>query len=396
MMNNLKFTKMKTARSSEQSTALLSFQRTLRPFLLSMLVFLMMFSGSKLSAQFEEESVKAAYELRMNGEIWYAEAMLSKLINQGKEAGLAHYETARVILAKMKGGINIEGAEDMVGILHSARNSASNAVRTDSGNVAFAYLEADCSFLMAYISMMMEADSAKKDFEDPISCFERVLELKPDYHEARMSLVEIFQRLPEDMGGNKEKANQHAQILKEMDWFFGAQAGEIMLPEEASRLEYWQEVWKNNKEDIRVQKQLGQAYLADGNLEEAKPLFEKVMDADPAYNTLLLEIARHHMFQVMQGKSKPETEIPLAEASIKDYLSSEPEPIAPLKAYAIGNLAKMKFFSREEEEGERLMAEASSIDPAFSKAFAVPDLSLYIPPGEIYRRGEYSSFLRPF
>ena len=145
-----------------------------------------------------------------------------------------------------------------------------------------------------------------------------------------------------------------------------------------------------------MQKQLGKAYLADGNLEEAKPLFEKVMDADPAYNTLLLEIARHHMFQVMQGKSKPETEIPLAEAAIKDYLSSEPEPIAPLKAYAIGNLAKMKFFSGEKEDGERLMAEAESIDPAFSKAFAVPDLSLYIPPGEIYRRGEYSSFLRPF
>jgi len=361
-----------------------------------MLVFLMMFSSSNLSAQFEQESVKAAYELRMKGEIWYAEAMLSKLISQGKEVGLAHYETARVNLAKMLGGLDVEGREDLNRILNSAINSASKAVKTDSGNVVFAYLEADCCFLRAYMSMETEAESATRDISDAINCFERVLELKPDYHEVRMALVEIYQRTPEDMGGNREKASQHAQRLKEMDWFFSAQAGEIMLPEDASRLEYWQQVWKNNKEDIRVQKQLGQAYLADGNLEEAKPLFEKVRDTDHAYNTLLLEIARYHVFQVMQGKSKPEKEIPLAEAAIKNYLSSQPEPIAPLKAYAIGNLAKLKFISGEKEDGERLMAEASSIDPAFSKAFAIPNLSLYIPPGEIYSRGEYSSFFRPF
>ena len=138
------------------------------------------------------------------------------------------------------------------------------------------------------------------------------------------------------------------------------------------------------------------AYLADGNLVEAKPIFKKLMESDPVNNTLALHIARYHMYQVMWDRSKAEVELPLAEAAIREYLSLEPEPIAPLKAWAIGNLAKIKFFSGDQEEGGKLMAKAKALDPVFSKASACPGMELYISPGEIFRNGEYSSFLRPF
>ena len=36
------------------------------------------------------------------------------------------------------------------------------------------------------------------------------------------------------------------------------------------------------------------------------------------------------------------------------------------------------------------------LDPSFSKASGLPGLGLYVPPGEIYRSGDYESFLRPF
>ena len=341
-----------------------------------------------LSGQFKEESVQAAYDLRMNGEIWYARAMLNKLNDQGQKDGLAHYEIARLKMAQMLGGVNIQ----MDGII----NSAKQALKADSGNAAYAYLEASTRFGKAYMSIMKEAESAKMHVDEAVICFERVLELKPDYHEARMQLVEIYHALPEDMGGDKEKAAAHARHLKEMDWFFGAQAGEIMRPEETGRVEYWQQAWKENGKDMRVQKQLGMAYLADGNLVEAKPIFKKLMESDPVNNTLALHIARYHMYQVMWDRSKAEVELPLAEAAIREYLSLEPEPIAPLKAWAIGNLAKIKFFSGDQEEGAKLMAKAKALDPVFSKASACPGMELYISPGEIYRSGEYSSFLRPF
>ena len=133
-----------------------------------------------------------------------------------------------------------------------------------------------------------------------------------------------------------------------------------------------------------------------GNLEEARPLFDEVIQSDPSSNTLILDIARHHMYKVMRDRSKAEVELPLAEAALREYLSLEPEPIAPLKAWTLSNLARIKFFSGQEEEGKQLMEKAKTLDPFFSKASDVPGMEIYIPPGEIYRSGEYSSFLRPF
>ncbi len=378
---------METTKPQKPKSALPNFGSILNQ-LLAFIFVLPLLGLFDLSAQFAEESVQAAYDLRMNGEIWYARAMLNKLNDQGQKDGFAHYEIARLKMAQIQGGVNIQ--------MNEIINSAIQAVKSDSGNIAFAFLEASTRFSKAYMSIMKEAESAKKNVDEAVTCFERVLELKPDYHEARMQLVEIYHALPEDMGGEKQKAAAHARHLKEMDWFFGVQAGEIMRPEETGRVEYWKQAWKDNGKDIRVQEQLGMAYLADGNLEEARPIFKKLMESDPANNTLMLHIARHHMYQVMWDRSKAEVELPLAEAAIKEYLSLEPEPIASLKAWAIGNLAKIKFFSGDQEEGDKLMAKAKALDPVFSKASACPGMELYISPGEIYRSGEYSSFLRPF
>jgi tetratricopeptide (TPR) repeat protein len=356
--------------------------------LFAFFIVLSLLGPSDLPAQFAEESVQAAYELRMKGETRYARAMLQKLLDRDQADGMAHYEIARLKMAQMLGGSNVQ--------IGSVINSSRQAVKADPGNVAFAYTEASARFAKAYMSIMQEAESARKHVDEAVACFERVLELKPDYHEARMQLVEFFYALPEDMGGNKEKASAHARELEKMDWFFAAQAREIMRPEETSRIDYWQQLLQEKAGDMRIKKQLGLAYLEEGNLEQARPLFDEVMKSDPSCNTLVLDIARYHMYQVMRERSKAEAELPKAESAFRDYLSLEPEPIAPLKAWTLSNLGRIKFFSGQEEEGKKLMAEARALDPFFSKASDVPGMEIYIPPGEIYRPGEYSSFLRPF
>lgn len=352
-------------------------------------VFILSLAGlSDLPAQFAEESVQVAYELRMKGETRYARAMLQKLLDRDKADAMANYEFARLKMAQMMGGSNVE--------IESIISSAREAVKADPGNVAFAYTEASALFNQAYMAIMQEAENAKQHVEDVAACLERIVELKPDYHEARMQLVELYYALPEDMGGNKEKAAKHARELEKMDWFFAAQAGEIMRPEETSRVDYWKLVLKERAGELCVKKQLGLAYLEEGMLEKAKPLFDEVIQSDPSSNTLILDIARYHMYKVMRDRSKAEIELPLAEAALKEYLSLEPEPIVPLKAWTLSNLARIKFFSGQEEDGKQLMAEARTLDLFFSRASDVPGMEIYIPPGDIYRSGEYSSFLRPF
>ena len=221
--------------------------------LLACIFILSLLGSSDLSAQFAEESVQVAYELRMKGETRYARAMLQKLLDRDQADAMANYEFARLKMAQMMGGSDVK--------IGSIINSARKAVKADSGNVAFAYTEASAMFGQAYMAIMQEAENARQHVDEAVACFERVVELKPDYHEARMQLVEFYYALPEDMGGDKEKAAAHAQKLREMDWFFAAQAGEIMRPEETSRVDYWQQVLKERAGDLRVKKQLGLAYL---------------------------------------------------------------------------------------------------------------------------------------
>lgn len=52
----------------------------------------------------------------------------------------------------------------------------------------------------------------------------------------------------------------------------------------------------------------------------------------------------------------------------------------------------IKYHTGDEEGGEKLMAEANSLDPFHSKAFAIP--GGYDPPDEI--SPEHGYFFRPF
>ena len=71
---------------------------------------------SEISAQFKEESARAAYELRMNGEILYASAMLQKLTNLRKtEGGLVQYEMARTKEHQGNGGAEWINADQIIG-----------------------------------------------------------------------------------------------------------------------------------------------------------------------------------------------------------------------------------------------------------------------------------------
>jgi len=350
----------------------------------------LLFSTVSLNAQFEEESARAAYELRMKGEILYAAAMLEKLTSQGKtEQGLVQYEMARTRTHQQLGGANWAGPDMIIG-------QSQWALSENPGNLLFAYYDAECRFGKAYISLMEENENASKDISQATEKLEKVLEMGPDFHEVRVQLVEIYSQLPEELAGNMEKAESHAAFLENRDPYFGMLARDAMLPDSLSRVEFWKKKVKENPKDTRMAVKLGKAYLLEGNIDEARPLFESAMKEDQKHNILWLQIARYHMYQVMWGQGEAQNELPLAEEAINLYLESKPEPIAPMRAWALGKLSMFKSYSGQEEEAKRLMNEATALDPSFSKATGLPAFDLYVPPGELYDSGDYVSFLRPF
>jgi tetratricopeptide (TPR) repeat protein len=139
---------------------------------------------------------------------------------------------------------------------------------------------------------------------------------------------------------------------------------------------------------------LGRVYLHDKNIDEATKCFEKAISLNTKKNILYVDLGRYNMMQAMQNPAKLDSLAPLIENAFEIYLKSQPEPIIPLKAFVIGNLARIKFRIGDKENGNKLNKEAMTLDPNYSKASAIPSQILFDPPDEISRVHGY--FFRPF
>ncbi len=57
-----------------------------------------------------------------------------------------------------------------------------------------------------------------------------------------MTLVEFFGGLPAEMGGDPEKAEKYANELEVADVIAGAKAREILMPEDADYVAFWEDI----------------------------------------------------------------------------------------------------------------------------------------------------------
>jgi len=331
-----------------------------------------------------DKTVIEAYELRMNGKADEAKAMLEQVISDEPDNALAHYE-----LARTKYQIMLSVLKELETALEDMQQSIDKAIENDPDNVIYPFFAARVAFFPAYMAVQRNQPEAKEKVAKLCSIYESVLKLKPDYHEAMLHLVEIYGLLPEDMGGDKAKAEEYAQKLEEMNEIFGAKARAILLPDEADIVDYWQKVLEKHEGNAEVFKDLGRAYLFKNQAEEGTKCLEEAVQIDPEQNVLILDLARYYAM-TMRDETKRETAGPMSEKMFRRYLDSE--PILPLKAFALGMLANLKRIMGDKEEAKALIEEADTIDPFVSKAFGVPIPDLFIPPGEIYRGHRYLFF----
>lgn len=332
------------------------------------------------------KTVEQAYELRMNGKADSAKAALERIIAEDPTDAAAFYE-----LARAKHHIGLGNIRELLAGLENWLQTIEKAVENDPDNVIYSFYRGYVCYSRAYASLKREQPDAKEKVEEVVSAYESVLSLKPDYYEAMLYLIEVL-GIPEDMGGDPSKAETYAKRLEEMDEVWGAKARELLLPDDADRVEFWQKVLDNNRDDADVLEQLGKAYLYQDNVEQGAKYLEEAMSVEPGKEILLLDMARYHLMTGMRDEKLRETASPLAEELIKRYLDSEPIP--PLKAYTLELLAKLRFGLGDNRGAEELRERAKAIDPHFSKAFGVPPLLLFTKPDEISRYHSY--FLRPF
>jgi tetratricopeptide (TPR) repeat protein len=356
---------------------------TLIFFMLSCFMAAVAGSGEKPG----NKDVMKAFELRMNGKVDEAKTLLEKVLAKDSTIAMAHYEMARLKQYMMVGSgeMNIDGTFA----------SASKAVTYDPTNVTYAYFKGIAGFMKAFMAMHTGNQVAIKDhIAETCILLEKAIELKPDYCEPMLYLVEIYGMLSQEMGGDSLKAVAWAEKLAATDKYFGARAKAVLTPEGTSMVKFWEDQIAMNGRTPDLLRQAGIACLFEDKPEQAEKLFEEAMKSDPSKNTLMLDLGRYHMMKVMQNKQQASAELPLAKAFFEKYLKTIPEPVVPLKSYTLGLLARVEMFSGNQAEGDKLMKEASLLDKYFSKASGVPALMLFVPPDQVCH--QYFSFFSPF
>jgi tetratricopeptide (TPR) repeat protein len=340
------------------------------------------FSGSTQT----NKDVQKAFDLRMKGQVDEAKTLLEGILAKDSTNAMAHYEMARLKLYMFVGRGKVS--------LDEVSESAAKAVACEPDNVVYAYFLAMSKFMNAFMAMQMQKEGVKDLVQEACTQFEKVLALKTDYYEARLYLVELYGLLPPDMGGDSLKAAAYAEKLANMDSYFGAKAKAALAPENTDFVKLWEDLLAKDQKNPELMTEAGKAYLYKEDLTNAEKYFNEAMKADPTKNFLILDLARYHMYTVMQDQDKASTELPIAKTYVEKYLKSKPEPFIPMKAYSIGMLSIFERFLGNKEEAEKREAEARSLDPYFSQASGLPMLLLFDPPDKMCHH--YFSFFKPF
>ena len=338
-----------------------------------------------------DTTVQKAYELRMQGKVDDAKALLEKAILQDSNNAATHYELARIQLYRALGIGTRESLVDMIG---DSKNQIDKAVELSPKSIIFNFFAGYVGYLQAYFSLMT-GEQGKEKLVRAVGDFESTLKLKPDYYQVMLYLIELNSQFPEEAGGDKVKAEQYAGQLEEMGSVFGAKAKSILLPEEANKIYYWQEVLKKYEQNADVLEELGKAYLEADKVDSAVVCFENAIEVDPKKASLFLDLSIYYSFLGMRAGNNKELLnkcVMSGDSAIVRYIESK--PIQPMLAYALGVRGKFKFFLGDKEQGQALIKEAETLDPYFSKATAAPRSELFILPGEISKNHKY--LMRPF
>ena len=194
------------------------------------------------------------------------------------------------------------------------------------------------------------------------------------------------------MGGNPEEANKLAADLADLDKFAAARAELMLAGDNAAPTEHWTKYMKQNGQSAEAMKLLGKSYLMEDDIEGAEEWFDKVIATYPGNEELYLDLARAHIFRVMQGGESTDQNLENARRYMRQYLDGEFDKPVCTEAWCYGLLSRVEMFMEDKEASEKSLQKANDLCPTFSRAMAVPSSD----PDPTDPGYTYSSFFRPF
>ena len=227
--------------------------------------FVLIFAGIiSCTGQKTNDKVYEAYELRINGHADSAQILLEQITSENPGNALAWYELSRT--TQQLGMANPREIKDP---LDEALRCISLAVENDPDNALYLSYKGGIETLHFYMGMQMGNENAAEYLEKVEKTYNSVFQLDPSYYENKLTLVEFFGGLPEDMGGDPEKAEKYAGELEKADLVYGAKARELLMPEDADYKTFWKEIIEKDPENAEAYYLICVSHGRQGDFEKA-------------------------------------------------------------------------------------------------------------------------------
>jgi len=352
--------------------------------------FVVIFAGiTSCTAQQPNDKVYEAYELRINAHADSAKVLLEQITSEDPENAMAWYELCRT--TQQLGLANPRAIKES---LDDALKYINRAVENDPDNAWYLSYKGGIETLHFYIGLQTGNENAAEYLEKVEETYNSVFQIDLTYYENKLTLVEFFGGLPAEMGGDPEKAEKYAKELEEADVIAGAKAREMLMPEDADYVAFWEDIIETNPENADANQALGRVYLFMGNIDKAKNYYQKAINLDPSKSALYLDLGRYYLMMAMQKPSLLDSVAPMMEEQFNKYLNVTPEPIKPMRAWTYSALAMINHRAGNEELAEKYMGMAKELDPFYSRASAKPGKAIYSPPSVVVHEQGY--YLSPF
>jgi tetratricopeptide (TPR) repeat protein len=305
-----------------------------------------------------------AFELRMSGRVKQATELLEKEVAANPQNAAALFELGRDYFYTMMDSVERTGGtleqkqKAMKDKLRSAQKAIEKAIKTDPDNARYHYwagvigmynLVYDAHFIWTMPAMPF-------DSRNMMASYEKAIDLKPDFHQARLTLMGCYDRLPWYCGGNKSKAEQQAKKLEQMDPVYGAKARCEIRPEKTpeEKIAIWEKVAVKLPNNADVHEGLAAVYMNANKTDKALIHIDKALELDVSRKMILLDLARYYAVKKEYGD---------AEKAIRRFTDVEPKPLVALQACALRQLAGIKERQGNNSEAQTLKKKANELDP---------------------------------
>ena len=329
-----------------------------RMLTIGLVAFVFAFAVVFGSEETDESSVsQKAYQLRMAGKNKQAKKMLADYLEADPNDAVAQFEYSRVL------GYLFD--------FEQAEKHAELAVQQDPDDARFHYWQGMCGTYLYIDQAHHKGHLDPSILKRSIAAFQKAIELKPDYHQARYLLVSLLNNNEPEHGGDQKQARKHAEYLMDKDLDYGLQAMMVVNGEKSLdwKIGQYKEALTKESDNAGLHAGIALLYAQSDQMEKLQEHINKAIELDNCQKDVLLDV----IFPLAKKK-----DYETAKSLVRRYLKLAADESAAMRAFGTFYLAKLEKMSGD-PNADKTLEQSRQIDPNVWMTMKAPPAMLFEP-----------------